>query len=177
MEKFSILDRVVFDESCDVWVVIGASDSPFGVDLTLINDEGVIAEKHSSVVHSAGRVRLPSDKYEILKMYVVVDNTAPVGLGVNAVGHVKYQYARKHGDEYSQVVWEDNSFRCVTCTASPDEMNLLVEKAALKGIKALPFFEPDWPVVGTDRPMSIAFGASYEFPEEFSKLELHSRGK
>lgn len=195
MNRFKLLDRVVIGSSDEVLTVIqvdvphvvtnsistnnvfigswGGTQTLFGkrgnILYKLAYSDGLSTtlayEEEISLVGSA-RKQLKSD---LLKMYVLVKNSAPIGLGINAVGHVTFMAANSfHSEIFND--WKDKSFKKVTCLVSPEEFEAAI--AAIKEVNGnfIIFNENDW----GDQDLSVAFEPRYIFPDIFKKFKLHS---
>jgi hypothetical protein len=107
-------------------------------------------------------------KYDSLAMYVIVKNTAPIGLGINACTHAGYLAGRKFsGQDFED--WEKYSFRQRTCLVSPEEFDECIRASEETGGAYVIFNENDW----NDQDLSAAFSPRYSFPPIFKKLKLH----
>lgn len=137
-----------------------------------------------------GRVGV-KNKYDLLKMYVVVDSEAPVGLGINGMVHVAYaagailtggpthktnECIRSSNltEEVFEMTkdWERASYRNVSVVGTSEDIQTAMENAHSAGIAVFEFYEPDW-ISSNGRPLAVAFSPSYCWPEIFSKFELH----
>lgn len=138
-----------------------------------------------------GRIGFKS-KYDLLKMYVVVDSEAPVGLGINGMVHVAYAAGAlltggpahntneciRSSNLTPEVLemtkdWERASYRNVSVVGTSEDIQTAMESAHSAGIAVFEFYEPDW-ILANGRPLAVAFSPSYCWPEIFSKFELHS---
>lgn len=148
----------------------GGGYSPFsdqGGFYTLAYSEGRTRLARESEMTLVGQTR-PQMKYDLLKMYVLVKNTAPIGLGINAVGHATFMAAQNFESTVFKI-WEINSFRKVTCLVSPEEFDAAIEAIKEVGWKYVVFNENDW----YDQDLSVAFEPRYSFPEIFKTFKLH----
>lgn len=148
----------------------GGGYSPFsdqGGFYKLAYSEGRTRLARESEMTLVGQTR-PQMKYDLLKMYVLVKNTAPIGLGINAVGHATFMAAQNFESSVFKI-WEINSFRKVTCLVSPEELDAAIE--AIKEVNGnyIVFNENDW----NDQDLSVAFEPRYSFPEIFKTFKLH----
>lgn len=107
-------------------------------------------------------------KYDLLKMYVLVKNTAPIGLGINAVGHVTFMAAQRFTSNVFKE-WNEKSFRKVTCLVSPEEFDAAIEAIREIDGKYVAFNENDW----GNQDLSVAFEPRYSFPDIFKTFKLH----
>lgn len=136
-----------------------------------------------------GQVK-PQNKYDLLKMYVVVDREAPVGLGINGMVHVAFAAGaalKGHGVLNECIVettgssksfdlvtaWDCHSYRNVSVTGTSEDIREAIYQASLAGLSVFEFHEPDW-LESDGRPLAVAFSPTYNWPEVFSKFELHS---
>lgn len=142
-----------------------------------------IDSKECAVIGNSGI----KSKFDFLKMYVVVDSSAPVGLGINGAVHCAYAAGSIAAGEINnesikfdpssesntkRIDWIKNSYRNVTCVGTSEEIDLAIVEAENKGIPYYAFFEPDW-FESNNRPLAVAFGPEYVWPDVFSKFELH----
>lgn len=193
MSKFKLLDRVVVDGQEEVLTVIEVNTRTVATNNTWnasgsISSGGLFSfpysdtetayklaysdgynttlayEKDMTLVGSASKQL----KADLLKMYVLVKNTAPIGLGINAVGHATFMAAQNFESKVFKI-WEINSFRKVTCLVSPEEFDAAIE--AIKEVDGnyIVFNENDW----NDQDLSVAFEPRYSFPEIFKTFKLH----
>lgn len=170
-----MLDRVVIKESEFVLTVIGYEFGPEGQNLyTLADDQGnrFTALYEDLTWIEPARVQ---NKYERLKMYVIVKDPAPypVGLGVNALAHASFMAARTFKGEVFED-WINHSFRKVTCQVTPEQFDQCIAEYEMMGmgrdVGYVVFNENDW----EDRDMAAAFMPRYRMPEIFRTLKLHS---
>lgn len=111
------------------------------------------------------------DIRENLKMYVVVRDIAPIGLGINSVGHVVSD-AMENFDPEILAEWKKYSNRQVSCIATDEQFNKIIEDADDCGLEYVLFNEPDWR--DGDNTISVAFAPDVVFPDSFRELKLHS---
>lgn len=99
-----------------------------------------------------------------LKMYILIKESIPVGLGVNCVGHVSLATYLKFKDDAVTDEWvKSKHFRKVTCVVSDEQFekaklyedNIIVSENALDGAEA-----------------GIGFKPRYEWPKFFGSLRL-----
>lgn len=102
-------------------------------------------------------------------MYILVKNTAPIGLGINAVGHATFMAAQRFTSDVFKE-WNEKSFRKVTCLVSPEEFDMAIEAITQIDGSYVVFNENDW----NDQDLSVAFEPRYSFPEIFKTFKLHS---
>lgn len=163
---FKILDKVALEGSEFVWTVIG-HDVNIKKPVIIANHEGQVecvpANKLAYISSEQKR-----SKYDALAMYVIVKDTAPIGLGINACTHAGY-LAGKQFNSQIHSDWEKYSFRKRTCLVSPEEYDECIN--AIKAINGnyLEFAENDW----NNQALSAAFEARYSFPSIFKKIRLH----
>ena len=192
LRKFKILDQVVVDTSDEVLTVIENTsigmipvDKPYSyvnstyglftfaghlqssIIYKLAASDGTIITVPENEITLVGSPRKKL-KADLLKMYVLVKNTAPIGLGINAVGHATFMAAQNFESTVFKI-WEINSFRKVTCLVSPEEFDAAI--TAIKEVdgKYVVFNENDW----NDQDLSVAFEPRYSFPEIFKTFKLH----
>ena len=119
MSKFKLLDKVVIDESEEVLtiteIIFGSHGgySPWGNSIltrhTKITFDPTVKQNEIQykMADSEGKTWVRAEsaityistpkklvKYDLLKMFVLVKDTAPIGLGINAVGHAAFMAGR-----------------------------------------------------------------------------------
>lgn len=181
--KIKTLDKIVSPICPNILIAISAEENGF----VKVCDGVNVFEIESTDCELVGNVGIKS-KYDILKMYVVVDNSAPIGLGINGAVHAAYsagsiaQRAKAHesidyhegdGDQSYLDDWLSNSYRNVTCTGSSEDIQTAISIAGESGIPYYAFNEPDW-IDAAGRPLAVAFGPRYVWPDIFSKFDLHA---
>lgn len=173
MSDFKLLDQVVHPAYDDVLTIIKIDGDPCtlaGVVLTVCSSEYPPFNTRADVVTKTGCVR-KACKYDLLKMYVVVDNEAPKGLASNGASHVSYFAGEDFVNLPSQKIWRAKSLRNVTCSGSSADIQTAIQLADAEGIKYVKFEEPDW-VDAAGRPLAVAFAARFAFPAIFSTFPL-----
>lgn len=182
---FKLLDRVVVKDNDEVLTVIGSDidlnfqSSPYyhssGAILSSRVTKYYVADSSGNTSSIPGNlltlVGSPRKqlKADLLKMYILVKNTAPIGLGINAVGHATFMAGQTfNSDIFNE--WKEKSFRKVTCLVSPEEFDAAI--SAIKNVSGnyVVFNENDW----NDQDLSVAFEPRYSFPEVFKTFKLHS---
>lgn len=149
-------------------VNVDASEDIAQPQYTLLAPNGdmrhnIKAEQMSLIRHTEEK-----SKYDSLAMYVIVKNTAPIGLGINACTHAGYLAGRKFsGKDFED--WEEYSFRKRTCLVSPEEFEECIRAIEELGGQYTVFTENDW----NDQELSAAFAPRYSFPHIFKKIKLH----
>lgn len=167
--KYNLLDRVIIDESDEVLTIIAYNGFEHDMLYTLADSDGnVYDDIPESRLTYIGPPR-KTIKYDLLKMYILVKDSAPIGLGINGCTHAGY-LAGKTFDSPIMKDWEEKSFRKVTCIVS--DANFYNAIKAIKEVNGnyLIFKENDW----GDKELSVAFEPRYSFPEIFKTLDLHS---
>lgn len=165
--KFKILDKVVWDTFPEVYTVIG-----FGQIKNTYNIIQPFSEKRFDVPESDLTLiysEKPKNKYDFLKMYVLVKDTAPIGLGINACSHVGFLAAKTFDSQITDE-WEKCSFKKVTCLVSPEQFDEAIKEIEKIGGNYVRFNEDDWEC----QDISVAFEPRYSFPDIFKTFNLHS---
>jgi hypothetical protein len=163
---FKRLDKVARDGFDNVWTIVGYNGHS-GKCVMIADAEGgfsEVAEDELTYIYS----EKTAIKYDSLAMYVIVKNTAPIGLGINACTHAGYLAAKKFKGEI-HTDWEKHSFRKRTCLVSEEEYNECIKSIIALNGDYLEFIENDW----GDRALSAAFAPRYSFPSIFKKIKLH----
>ena len=177
--KFKVLDRVARKNFEEVWTVIGSEvdyENPSNPDNELIqinyvrianaeNEIAIVLEADLTYIYS----EKPRNKYDFLKMYILVKDSAPIGLGINACSHVGYLAAKTFDNQISEE-WEKCSFKKVTCLVSPEQFDQAIEEIRKVDGEYVLFNEDDW----NNQDISVAFEPRYSFPEIFKTFKLHS---
>lgn len=166
MCKFQPLDEVALDNHEQVYSVISYIES--NNTYTLLDSYGTlltgIEEKDITFIRS----KRPSIKYDFLAMYVIVKDTAPIGLGINACTHAGFIAGRTFSGEVFDD-WLKFSFRKRTCLVSPEEFDKCIEEIEKVSGDYVVFRENDW----ENQELSAAFSPRYSFPPIFKTLKLH----
>lgn len=164
---FKVLDKVARDGHEFVWTVIGYNGHT-GNCVMIADAEGkvdTVSESQLKYISSETK----RSKYDSLAMYVIVKNTAPIGLGINACTHAGY-LAGKNFNSQIHNDWEKYSFRKRTCLVSPEEYDECIKTIKAVNGSYIEFIENDW---NNEEPLSAAFEARYSFPSIFKKIKLH----
>lgn len=166
---YNLLDKVIVEGNPLICTVIGISaENPNRVTVT---DGNIVIGVISPVLFRPNR---PQTVASELAMYVLVRNTAPIGLGINAIGHVTHQAAHyfkdKNYDNYEQ--WMDHSNKQRSCIVTDDEYYEAIEAAHEIGLDYTEFVEPDWRY--GDNKIAVAFEPAVIFPNIFKTIKLHS---
>ena len=106
------------------------------------------------------------DSREMFKMYVLVRNSAPIGLGINSIGHVVCDATLKYNHMDSFKDWRDYSNKQVSCLVNDEDFL----KAIDSSIPCVTFSEPDWR--DSDNIISVAFVPQIVFPSYFKEFDL-----
>ena len=171
MSTFKILDRVVCPFYSKILTVISIEDG--GENLILSDGEKVIYRPASELTFVGES--LPREASEILRMYVLIDNTCPKGLAANGGMHVSYMAGRDFPGTVLQNTWDRTSFRNVSCGVAPDLIQEAIREADKHGIRHIEFYEPDW--IGFEHvPLAVAFEARYWFPDIFKTFDFFLKG-
>lgn len=163
---FKVLDKVARDGHEFIWTVVGYNGHT-GNCVMVADSEGKVettSESQLTYISSEGK----RSKFDSLAMYVIVKDTAPIGLGINACTHAGYLAGKQFkGQVHSD--WEKHSFRKRTCLVTPEEYDECIK--AIKAVNGnyLEFIENDW----GNQALSAAFEARYSFPSIFKKIRLH----
>lgn len=127
------------------------------------------------------------NRHELLKMYVVVDSSAPIGLGINGAVHAAYAAGSivnenslandciKYGEVFNREMteeWIAESYRNVTALGNSRDIGIAIAQCIANKIPYFAFYEPDW-ADAEGRPLAVAFGPHYGWPEVFQNFELH----
>lgn len=164
--KFNPLDEVSYASDEQVFSVIGYDESnktytllePYGVLVTDVDESDII------FIRSKKR----NVKFDFLAMYVIVKDTAPIGLGINACTHAGFMAGRTFSGQVFQD-WMNFSFRKRTCLVSPEEFDKCIEEIKKVDGDYVVFNENDW----GNQDLSAAFAPRYSFPSIFKTLKLH----
>jgi hypothetical protein len=165
--KFNILDKVARAGDEYIYTVIGYNSFGEVVLAQAGNNIGVPTVSESELTHIYSEK--PRSKYDFLKMYVLVKDTAPIGLGINACSHAGY-LASKWLQSSITTEWEKHSFKKVTCLVSPEQFDEAIREIENIGGNFVVFNENDW----NDEVLSVAFEPRYSFPDIFKTFKLHS---
>lgn len=103
-----------------------------------------------------------------MKMYILVKESVPKGLGVNAVGHAVLAGYLKWKDHPDTQDWLEKSFRKVTCLVSDAEF----EKAK-KVDNHLVIDENDWHNEDGNNEVALVFRPRTDWPKMFNYLKLY----
>lgn len=163
--KFKILDKVARAGDEFIYTVI---DRDLNGDITIANplgDQFDVPESDLTLIYS----EKPKNKYDFLKMYVLVKDTAPIGLGINACSHVGFLAAKTFNSSIADE-WEKCSFKKVTCLVSPEQFDEAIREIEKINGNFVRFNEDDW----DNQDISVAFEPRYSFPEIFKTFKLHS---
>ncbi|MCK9429079.1 MAG: hypothetical protein M0R17_03590 [Candidatus Omnitrophica bacterium] len=174
MFKFKLLDQVIIngvDELLTIIQINGDQCTVCGTNSTTY----VVLKKEMTYIRSAKL----HDKNELLAMYILVRNSAPIGLGINSVGHVAHIAANNFDSELSKE-WECKSFKLRTCLVTDAEYDLAINKIQELGTRQddelsyVEFFENDWKDNPNKLNISVAFAPRYTWPSLFKLFDLHS---
>lgn len=163
---FKVLDKVAREGREFVWTVVGYNGNSGDCVLIADHEGNVEATLENQLTYISSESK--RSKYDSLAMYVIVKDTAPIGLGINACTHAGY-LAGKQFNSPVHSDWEKYSFRKRTCLVTPEEYDECIK--AIKAIDGnyLEFVENDW----GNQALSAAFEARYSFPSIFKKIKLH----
>lgn len=103
-----------------------------------------------------------------MKMYILVKESVPQGLGINAVGHASLAGYLEYKDHPDTIEWLDKSFRKVTCLVSDDEF-----ERAKKTEDCLVITENDYENADGNNEVALVFRPRKEWPKMFSYLRLY----
>jgi hypothetical protein len=166
--EYSVLDRVIINDVDDVLTVISVKCTVDGWRYDLATSEQLYKDIFEEDITFINTTKTHS-KYDLLKMYVLVRDSAPIGLGINGCTHVGYLAGKTFNGPIMKD-WEEKSFRKVTCLVSDaDFYNAIKAIKEVNGNYVI-FRENDW----DDKELSVAFEPRYSFPEIFKTLNLHS---
>lgn len=167
--KFKILDKVARAGDAEIYTVVGynCDANEYNIAHPLFEILFDIPESELTFIYS----EKPRSKYDFLKMYILVKDTAPIGLGINACSHVGFLAAKTFDSSIAEE-WETCSFKKVTCLVSEDEFDEAIKEIEKIGGKFVRFFEDDWDK--DDKNISVAFEPRYSFPDIFKTFKLHS---
>lgn len=163
--KFKILDRVARKNFEEVWTVIANEEIGYVTLANTDNEIATVLESDLTYIYS----EKTKNKYDFLKMYVLVKDTAPIGLGINACSHVGF-LAAKTFDSSIADEWEKCSFKKVTCLVSPEQFDEAIKEIEKINGNFVVFNEDDW----DNQDISVAFEPRYSFPDIFKTFKLHS---
>lgn len=113
-------------------------------------------------------------KKSLLKVYVIIKDSAPLGLGINAVAHLGFMLNvlshTKHFDD-----WKTYSFKNVTCLVTDKQYEEAIDALREEGDSQgfIEFIEPDWEG-SSGKPIGAVFAPRYSFPPIFKTFKLHS---
>lgn len=164
--KFKILDKVALVDDQDVYTVIGFN--AIRDEVTIVSpfhDPFDVLESDLTYIYS----EKPKNKYDFLKMYVLVKDTAPIGLGINACSHVGFLAAKSFDSSITEE-WQACSFKKVTCLVSPEQFDEAIKEIEKIDGNFVRFNEDDWEC----QDISVAFEPRYSFPDIFKTFKLHS---
>ena len=162
---FKILDKVARKNFEEVWTVIGVGEVGYVRLANADNELATVFESDLTLIYS----EKPKSKYDFLKMYILVKDTAPIGLGINACSHVGFLAAKSFDSQIAEE-WEKCSFKKVTCLVSEEEFDDAIGEIEKIGGNFVRFNEDDW----DNQDISVAFEPRYSFPEIFKTFKLHS---
>jgi len=163
--KFKILDKVARKNFEEVWTVIGLGEVGHVRLANADNELATVSESDLTYIYS----EKPRSKYDFLKMYILVNDTAPIGLGINSIAHVGYLAAKTFDSSIAEE-WRVCSFKKVTCLVSEEQFNEAIKEIEKIGGNFVSFNEDDW----DNQYISVAFEPRYSFPEIFKTFKLHS---
>lgn len=180
--KIKTLDRVVSPVCPNILTALSHEEN----GVVKVCDGINVFEVDSNDCEIVGSAGIKS-KFDLLKMYVVVDSSAPIGLGINGAVHAAYAAGsiaagapsngcidyNIEGSSEKCDNWISSSYRNVTCTGTSEDIEEAIRIAGELDIPYYVFHEPDWKEAN-GRPLAVAFGPEYVWPEVFSKFELHS---
>lgn len=167
--KFKVLDKVARNKYGYVWTVVGYNGR--AGDCVMIADANGTIETTSEANLTLISSETNRSKFDFLAMYVIVKDTAPIGLGINACTHAGYLAGKQFTGQVHED-WEKYSFRKRTCLVSPEEYEECIRSINEVGGQYLEFIENDWMTEGTQK-LSAAFAPRYSFPPIFKKIKLH----
>lgn len=165
--KFKILDKVARFGDDEIYTVVGYDydKNEYNIAHPLFEILFDIPESDLTLIYS----EKPKSKYDFLKMYVLVKDTAPIGLGINSCSHVGFLAAKTFDSQITDE-WEKCSFKKVTCLVSPEQFDEAIKEIEKIGGNYVRFNEDDWEC----QDISVAFEPRYSFPEIFKTFKLHS---
>jgi len=169
-DKFRLLDKIIIDDYAynAIYTVIGKTSEKSNTHYQVVAPDNymILSVPESKLTYiGSDRLRLKSD---LLAMYVLVKNTAPIGLGINACSHIGYLAARKFENRITNE-WEQKSFKMITCLVTPSEFDICVNSISEVNGNYVIFREPDW----NNEELSVAFEPRYTYPSIFKTLKLH----
>lgn len=164
--KFHPLDEVAYANHEQVYSVVGYNETTNGY--TLLHSYGTLLKDIQEDDITFIRSKKPIIKYDFLAMYVIVKDTAPIGLGINACTHAGFMAGRTFSGQVFQD-WMKFSFRKRTCLVSPEEFDKCIEEIKKVDGDYVVFNENDW----GNQDLSAAFAPRYSFPPIFKTLKLH----
>lgn len=167
-EKFETLDQVVVHGHVGIFTIIDVRDGEY-VALNGYDNVRYCLNPELNNIRMY-RKHIKVDIREKLKMYVVVRDIAPIGLGINSIGHVVSD-AMENFDSDILSEWKKYSNKQVSCIASEDQFNQIIVDANECGLEYILFTEPDWR--DYDDIISVAFTPDVVFPDSFRELKLH----
>lgn len=165
--KFKILDKVVYTGCTEIYTVVGYNrdKNEYNIAHPLFEILFDIPESDLTYIYS----EKPKSKYDFLKMYVLVKDTAPIGLGINACAHVGFLAAKTFDSSITEE-WRVCSFKKVTCLVSPEQFDEAIKEIEKIDGNFVRFNEDDWEC----QDISVAFEPRYSFPDIFKTFKLHS---
>lgn len=104
-----------------------------------------------------------------LKMYILVKDSVPIGLGVNAVGHAALATYLHYSDSEDMKEWLETSFKKVTCKVTDEQFKkaktyedgvIITENALIDDN-------------GKETEVALGFKPRNEWPEFFKSLKLY----
>ena len=102
-------------------------------------------------------------------MYILVKDSIPTGIGVNAVGHASLATYLHYNNDSDVVEWLETSFKKVTCKVTDAQFEkaktysdgiIITENALLNS-------------AGQETEIAIGFKPRKEWPEFFKSLKLY----
>jgi hypothetical protein len=164
MYKFKPLDIVAWTKHEDAVTIIETlKNNEYKVITT--SSGPFVAKEEDLVLITPNKTK---KKYEYLAMYVIVKDTAPIGLGINACTHAGFMAGINFGgQDYED--WLNHSFRKRTCLVTPEQFDACIREIEFVNGDYVVFKENDW----NDQELSAAFSPMYNFPRIFKTLKLH----
>lgn len=166
---FNVLDQVAHRDYSQVFYIIKDSSISSHESLyDIVSPSGMYLREVPAKFLTFIRATPAKEKYESLAMYIIVKDTVPTGLGINACSHAGYLAAKNFKGPVVED-WEKNSFRKRTCIVSQEQFDQCIKAIDdVEGDYVL-FQENDW----YDEVISAAFAPRYSFPQIFKDIKLH----